>query len=108
MSGRRWTADEDARLVHLHEVQGWFLNAIDVELGRPNKSSSERYRLLKRRCGSEPDKPPRRSSRTLLRDAIRAHEAARARGGNASIPEMVLGDPPPGRSALDQRRGSLA
>lgn len=100
----RWTAEEDARLFHLHDVEGWFFNAIDVELGRANKASSDRYRLLMRQRGDAPKKPPTKTSRTLLRDAIRVHEVARITAGHTTITGMLLGDPPPGRSALDQRR----
>lgn len=101
---RRWTAEEDARLLHLHDVKGWFFNAIDVELGRVNKASSDRYKRLMGQRGNVPRQPRTKTSRTVLRDAIRADDIARASAGHTSITAMLLGDPPPGRSALDQKR----
>lgn len=103
---KRWTPEEDARLLQLHDEQGWFFTAIDVELGRTKNASSDRYKLLRRKRGDVAAKPPNKTSRTLLRDAIRAHETERMAGGHASITAMVFGDPPPGHSALDQKMGT--
>lgn len=101
---QRWTAEEDAQLLHLYEVENKFFREIDVILQKPQGAAGDRYKLLMRDRGKAPVKPPNKTSRTMLRDAIRAHETDRITAGHASITAMVLGDPLPGRSALDQKR----
>lgn len=103
---RYWTPEEDAELLRLYEVERLFFYKISLRLGRPKKSASDRYAVLKRRRGELPPKPARKPNPTALRDGIRAHEIERTRAGHASITAMVFGDPPPGHSALDQKMGT--
>lgn len=100
----RWTVEEDAQLLHLRDVERKFFTEIDATLNKSRHSSGDRYKILARRRGDVPAKPPNKTSRTLLRDTIRVHEVARVTAGHASITAAFFGDPPPGRSALDQKR----
>ncbi len=101
----RWTEEEDARLIQMRDVQRMMFKDIDKVLGRPHKSSNGRYHVLARNRGEEPPKVYK-SSPTLMRDAVRGHESARVAAGHTTITGMLLGDPPPGHSALDQKMGT--
>lgn len=97
-----WSADEDARLLLLRDDQKLPFRDIDRDLGRSLESSSARYRTL-RGLRKTDKKMGRRTERAIVEEATRQRHDASARE-HVSLTAILLGDPLPGRSALDQKR----
>ena len=88
-----WRPDEDRILLDARDNQRRSYGSISAQLtGRSAAACVRRYQLLK--CGSKT------ATRCDLVDVKRADQAAEP----TTITGVLLGDPPPGRSALDQRR----
>lgn len=108
MAGRHdnpFTAELTAQLLHLRDVEGLSFPEIDKRLGRKPKSSAIKYAMLKgpqnpRKAVGERVQADNRPAPQLIADA-----QARARLQHPTITAAFFGDPLPGRSALDQRRG---
>lgn len=102
---RKWTDDEVARLKHLRQVERRSWDEIDALLSRGKGNSYNKFRSItiavprvrisKFDCGVSADR-----TRAALAERDRRKAVA-----HASITAMVFGDPLPGRSALDQKRG---
>lgn len=99
---RKWTDDEDAQLLFLHEHCGKPLAVIERMLERPKDAARGRYRVLRPKLPPVIAEPAsRRTQRMLLDDAIRSR-AALSTHGPLTVTAAFFGDPPPGRSALDK------
>lgn len=111
-SGKRqtWAPEEVRLLVHLREVERKTWVEINAVLGRKAPDACcNKYASL-RRAAAPPTAAKfdgRSATRTREQAAFAARDA-RSAGGPISITAWVFGDPPPGRSALDQKRAGLA
>jgi hypothetical protein len=104
-SYRKWTHDEDAQLLFLHEGVKMAFGEIDRMLKRHEGAAGKRYKLLRpedHRVTLAPE--ARRTSNIVLKEAARVRQIACAAAPPASLTAAFFGDPPPGRSALDKRR----
>lgn len=90
---RLWSADDVARLIRLREQDGLTWAEIDQALGR-RSTSAEKYRKLCREASPV-------STLTKRRPQVPAV-------AHRSLTAQLLGDPPPGRSALDKMRAGTA
>ncbi len=97
---RHWIPAEDARLIHMRDVDHASIQNISRELKRTRDACKCRYTLLHKR--TEPD--PIRARIDLIADRDARYRA----GMRQSAAAALMGDPLPGRSALDQRRQSEA
>jgi transposase-like protein len=101
---RRFTPEEDARILRMR-AEGETLAAVAAAVGRPNAASIfERLKVLRR----DPNED-RRISRHLHHTASTSippeviAERDRAFACSQDLTAVLLGDPLPGRSALDRR-----
>jgi len=116
-SGRRWTAEEDQLLRNLIG-SGQSLKEAAPLLGRPYHSTKEHWRWINmtveqrmeranRLRMSGPSGIIRRVDENSTRGATPSHlfeERDRRLSADRSLTCRLMGDPPPGFSALDRRR----
>lgn len=93
---RRWTNAHVAELRCLRTVEGRPFPEIDRLLGRPDGASAQKFRSLR----PEPERAPNGIER-------RAIHAPKAVPEHTSLTAAQLGDPLPGRSALDRLRAGI-
>lgn len=85
-----WTDEDVAEVIRLREVENLSWSEIDRRMKRPRGCSATKYDSLRRKIPTPRPKPPQA-----------AHQAP------ASLTAAILGDPLPGRSALDRRRAGI-
>ena len=118
-SGRRWTAEEDQALRSLI-VSGLSLKQAAPVLGRPYHSTKEHWRWINMTVEQKMERAarlrqPRLNASGIIRrvdeNSTRAiapsyifEERDRRLLAERSITCQLMGDPPPGFSALDRRR----
>ncbi len=90
-----WTRDEDTRLIHMRDVDHASIQDISRELKRTRDACKCRYTLLHKRTEPDPIHAPI--------DLIADRDARYRAGMRQSAAAALMGDPLPGRSALDQR-----
>lgn len=89
-----WTAETDAELRSLRDVEGFSYAKIAMRLGRSESACRARYANLQ--CLQGPG-----AAETHAPPPARAPE-------RVGLTAIVFGDPPPGRSALDRARAGRA
>jgi hypothetical protein len=102
-NGERWTDEENAELV-LRKDRGENFFDIGLVLNRTNWSCKVQYHSLKRGTASKPGEiaATQRTTREAANELIHEIKAQPLR--YASPFAEMLGEPPIGRSALDQKR----
>lgn len=99
---RPWTEADVALLVRLREVDGLTYRAIDARMQRPQDGACVKYESLRRPTG--PVHPSDAGGRIHLSAQQQADLTARKQAENRQSPlSRLLGEPPPGYSALDRR-----
>lgn len=102
--GRPWLPAEVERVIHMREVERKVWSVIDRALKRAPGSSAAKYEAMRR--GPMPGKQFEAGSRIELSADQVADRLARKEAANRmTLTAAVLGDPPPGFSALDRRDG---
>lgn len=94
---RTWSKADRDELVRLRTIEGRSFPEIDRALGRSDSASAQKFRSLR----PEPDAAPNGIER-------RAIHAAKHVPEHTSLTAAQLGDPLPGRSALDRLRAGMA
>lgn len=99
---RRWLEAEVERMVQMREVDGLSWPAIDKAFKRAPGSSAAKYSVL--REGRAPrGKPNDAATRVdVAPDLAEMRDARRMAQARLSLTGVLLGDPPPGYSALDR------
>jgi hypothetical protein len=101
---RPWLPSEIATMLRMREQERRTWAEIDRTLKRPTGSSSSKYETVKR--GREVSGNTVGGGRVVLTEEQIAAQAARKAAENKkTLTAAVLGDPPPGYSALDRRGG---
>lgn len=100
-----WSEADVRRLMVMRDDEAMEWEDIAAELGRPVRACSERYQTERYRAGrylkARSEKAP--SNKAVI-DAERREAALAAR----SLTGSILGDPPPGYSALDRQRAGAS
>lgn len=107
---RRWTSDENAKLIKLREVDEFNWEEIGAALGIEASRCRSQYHSISSRGGS-PDRPGvAKASVELLQESARREEARHTRDGEALkrgiCNQVCFSDPPPGYSALDRKNSN--
>jgi hypothetical protein len=85
-----WTDEDVAEVIRLREVEDLMWSEIDRRMQRPRGCSATKYDSLRRQPPKPRPKPPQAT--------YQAH---------ATLTGAILGDPLPGRSALDRKRAGI-
>ncbi|MET4341972.1 hypothetical protein [Bradyrhizobium sp. RT9a] len=102
---RKWSHDEDAQLLFLREHAKMCFGDIDKVLELRKGASCDRYRVLRPKpYRVTVDAQQRRTENIVEKEAARARQIACQAPPPTSLTASFFGDPPPGRSALDQKR----
>jgi hypothetical protein len=101
--GKLWDAEEVSRLRYLRDVLRWDFKAIGRDLGRTDASCNTKYNVITE--GPTPvHGQPEQGMRVAVTPAALADRDARYQLRMQQSPiAALLGEPLPGRSALDQR-----
>jgi len=100
-----WSMEEVAELVRLREMAGLNFNAIDKILNRRRGSAVVKYQTLQ--LGPDPQHVSETGGRVHVTPKEQAEfKALKLAQNRQSDISRLLGEPPPGYSALDQKRAS--
>lgn len=102
-----WTESDVQKMIRLREIDKMIWAEIDRELGRKAGSSCGKYDSLRRIRTREKMQVSKRGGggRVDISEAEQ-QRAARRTLQHDSLTGAFFGDPLPGRSALDQKRGA--
>ena len=105
---QKWPDADVERLLYKRDVEHKPFHVIDTELGRGVDCSRHKYQAIK--AGASPRHgPPEEGNRIQISPAAAFDRDARYQARLLQSPAAALmGDPLPGRSALDQKRGQQA
>jgi hypothetical protein len=102
ISRQPWTEQEVKRLIEAREIDGLSFREIDAELKRPFNCSYQKYKSLRRPAARSFIS---RDARVEIdKTAFEARDARKLAEMRQSETSRLLGEPPPGYSALDRKR----
>jgi hypothetical protein len=109
---KQWSDEEIARLHHMRDVLHLPFQDIGLELGRSREACKIKYNTIEQgrilSCDAL-DRGERNGLRvSVTREALADRDARYQAWLRQSPAAALMGDPLPGRSALDQRRQSEA
>lgn len=117
MNGRRWTDTEHERLIAMAR-DGDLFSTIAAALDRPVEDARSKYLELISAMSHAARRDTRRTRDINLKLPLQgfslagaeqlADRDARAMAAHHSVTAALLGDPLPGRSALDLKQGSVS
>lgn len=112
-----WSAEEDKRVLelcqHVSGEQAW-REVAERFPGRTHYAVRQRFLTLRNRAAgikrerTDSERPIRTQKRTIVGAAPIVLQTPPDLPPPASLTAFLLGDPLPGRSALDQKRGGIA
>lgn len=98
---QRWSGGDLARMIHMREVEGLNWVEIDKAFGRGPGSCSSKYSMV--REGASPRAYADAAMRVeIAGDRAALRDARKLAQSRLSLTGVLLGDPPPGYSALDR------
>ncbi|MES2671599.1 MAG: hypothetical protein V4673_14440 [Pseudomonadota bacterium] len=100
-----WTDEEVAELFRLRDVEQLMFKDIDVRLNRRAGASWQKYDAVASANGKRIKPEPGAITISVTEQQI-AERAARAALSHRTLTAAFFGDPLPGYSALDRRRGN--